>query len=210
LLRCLLPLLKTGAFSPYEVNYVILSDDLLVHSVVFLQEAIAALRQQLQQKSQQQPGPKKAPPPCPVQSAAPDASAAADTAPTACAPQAPLAAAAAAGGTAKDQPAAATAAAGDQSKSKAEAKAAVMAEVAALKDMEAQLARLSATVKSYQGEREKLRQALMAGLAERQALQQQVRLWSVWGPTCSIIAQVTGSQGTAHMSRRSCSRHTSI
>jgi prefoldin subunit 5 len=57
-----------------------------------------------------------------------------------------------------------------------------MAEVAALKDMEAQLARLSSTVKSYQGEREQLRQALMAGVAERQALQQQVRLWSGWEP----------------------------
>lgn len=68
-----------------------------------------------------------------------------------------------------------------------------MAEVAALKDMEAQLARLSATVKSYQGEREQLRQALMAGVAERQALQQQVRLWSGWGPASSSVARVTGS-----------------
>lgn len=143
-------------------------------SCAFLQEAIAALRQQLQQKPQQQPGPWKAPPPCPVQTAALDASAAADSAPAAT--NAAIAAAA------KDQPATATTAAaaasgaGDQSTSKAEAKAAAAAEVAALRDMESQLARLSGIVKSYQGEREQLRQALMAGVAERQALQHQVRL----------------------------------
>jgi chromosome segregation ATPase len=41
--------------------------------------------------------------------------------------------------------------------------------------METQLSRLSAVVKSYQGEREQLRQALMTGCAERQQLQQQVQ-----------------------------------
>lgn len=139
------------------------------HIFLCLQEALTALRQQ---QPQQQPAhSKKPPPPCPVQSAASDASAAPDTAPPAAAPgtQAPAA---------QDHPAGtATAAAAAPSKaqqSKAEAKAAAAAEVAALRDMEAQLVRLSGIVKSYQGEREQLRQALMAGCAERQALQQQV------------------------------------
>jgi chromosome segregation ATPase len=121
-----------------------------------MQESIAALRQQVQQ---QQPFVKKPPPPCPVQSVTQDGSTAADTAHTA---------AADAKEHAKDQPDAA-------SDAKAEVRAAAAAEVAALRDMEAQLMRLSATVKSYQGEREQLRQVLMAGCAERQALQQQVQ-----------------------------------
>lgn len=118
---------------------------------------MAALRQQIQQ--QQQQGLKKAPPPCPVSSAA--LCTQADTGPTGT------------GGapTDKDQPA--TAAAAGQGK--AAAKAAAAAEIAALRDMEAQLLRLSAVVKSYQGEREQLRQALMAGCAERQVLTQQVQ-----------------------------------
>lgn len=74
----------------------------------------------------------------------------------------------------KDLPAP-TATSGGQCPGKAEAKAAAAAEVAALKDMEAQLMRLSATVKSYTTEREQLRQALVTGCAERQALQQHVQ-----------------------------------
>lgn len=118
---------------------------------------MAALRQQLQQQQQQKQGLKKAPPPCPVSSAA--LCTQADTGPTGT------------GGvpTDKDQPAPAA------GQGKAAAKAAAAAEIAALRDMEAQLLRLSAVVKSYQGEREQLRQALMAGCAERQVLTQQVR-----------------------------------
>jgi predicted RNase H-like nuclease (RuvC/YqgF family) len=133
-----------------------------------MQESIAALRQQVQQQQQQQPCVKKPPPPCRVQSTSQDASTAADTAHTALA-------------SAKDQPDAAAPA-----DAKAHVTAAAAAEVAALRDMEAQLMRLSATVKSYQGEREQLRQVLMAGCAERQALQQQVQ---------ELTAQLQEKQG---------------
>jgi hypothetical protein len=124
---------------------------------------MAALRQQLQQQQQQQQqqGAKKAPPPCPVSATA--LSTQADTAPTGTG-DAP---------TDKDQPAPAASAAAGQDK--AAVKAAAAAEISALRDIEAQLLRLSAVVKSYQGEREQLRQALMAGCAERQVLTQQVQ-----------------------------------
>lgn len=136
-----------------------------------LQETITALRQQLQQQRPLQPGLKKQPPSCTVQitagaaaAAAGDVAAAVDTSPSS----------AHASAVTKDQPAPA-ATSGGQCPGKAEAKAAAAAEVAALKDMEAQLMRLSATVKSYATEREQLRHALMTGCAERQALQQHVQ-----------------------------------
>jgi hypothetical protein len=147
--------------------------------ISLLQETIAALRQQLQQQQQKQQRPpqagrKKLPPPCPVQitasavAAAGDVVAAADTSPSTAHPFAAT----------KDKPAPA-ATTGGQCPGKAEAKAAAAAaaaaEVAALKGMEAQLMRLSATVKSYTSEREQLRHALMTGCAERQVLQQQVQ-----------------------------------
>lgn len=53
--------------------------------------------------------------------------------------------------------------------------------------------RLSATVKSFQTERDQLRQTLMAGCSERQALQQQVaelraKLQEAQGPTAAVTA----------------------
>lgn len=127
----------------------------------WLQDTIAALRQQLKQ-AQQQHSMKSDAPSCSDQPLARDSLAAADTS------QGITEHASAD----KDQPT--LCAVVPQAQSKTEARAAAAAEVTALRDMEAQLQRLSATVKSYQGEREQLRQALMAGCAERQALQQQV------------------------------------
>lgn len=61
---------------------------------------------------------------------------------------------------------------------KARAAAAAAADVCVLQQMEAQLQHLSSTVRSHQAEREQLRQAMMAGVSERQALQEQVQVLS--------------------------------
>jgi hypothetical protein len=61
-------------------------------------------------------------------------------------------------------------------------------EVAALQQMEAQLARLSCTVKAHQAERDQLRRALLSGVGVRQALQAQV---------AQLRARLEGQQAAA-------------